>query len=59
MSEGPGLSDKVMLPSILHLRDSLLLLKEKTQNPEIAVFGQNSTEMVVFAGWGVQQFTIP
>lgn len=58
-SEGPGLSDKVMLPPILHLRDSSLFLKEKTLNPEIAVFEQNSTETVVFTGRGVQQFTAP
>lgn len=55
MNEGewnPGLSDKVMLSPILHLRESSLFLKEKTLNCEIALFEQNSAETVVFTGWG-------
>lgn len=51
-SGDPGLSDKVMLPPILHLRESSLFLKEKTLNCEIALFEQNSAETVVFTGWG-------
>lgn len=51
-SGDPGLSDKVMLPPVLHLRESSLFLKEKTLNCEIALFELNSTETVVFTGWG-------
>ncbi len=46
---------------ILHLRESSLILKEKTLNPEIAMlrFEQHSAEAVVFTGRGEQQLTSP
>lgn len=59
MSEYPGLSDKVTLPPVLHLRDSSLLLKEKTVNSEIALFEHSSREADGVYGVGLLQFAIP
>lgn len=59
MSEYPGLSDKVTLPPVSHLRDSSLLLKEKTVNSEIAVFEHSSVEADGAYGVELLQFTIP
>lgn len=41
--------------SILHWRDSSLVLKEKTLNPEIAALGfePSSAETAAFTGWDV------